>query len=51
MEIFNYFGTTLASLAGGFGTALQPVNIAMLLVGVVLSPWLSLARTACGASP
>src|SRR5438105_8028014 len=36
MEIFNYFGTTLASLAGGFGTALQPVNIAMLLVGVVL---------------
>src|SRR5947208_16188376 len=36
MEIFNYFGTTLASLAGGFGTALQAVNIAMLLVGVVL---------------
>src|SRR5437667_11455534 len=36
MEIFTYFGTTLASLAGGFGTALQPVNIAMLLVGVVL---------------
>src|SRR5436305_6403664 len=36
MEIFNYFGTTLASLAGGFGTALQPVNMAMLLVGVVL---------------
>src|SRR5207237_7950743 len=36
MEIFNYFGTMLASLAGGVGTALQPVNIAMLLVGVVL---------------
>src|SRR5207249_909805 len=27
---------TLASLAGGFSTALQPINIAMLLVGVLL---------------
>src|ERR671936_3005624 len=36
MELIGYFGTTLASLAGGFSTALQPVNIAMLFVGVVL---------------
>src|SRR5438445_7668319 len=36
MEIFNHYGTTIASVAGGFGTALQRVNIAMLLVGVVL---------------
>src|SRR5438093_12026793 len=27
---------TLASLAGGFATALQPINIAMLFVGVLL---------------
>src|ERR671936_3043445 len=36
MELIGYFGTTLASLAGGFSTALQPVNIAMLLIAVVL---------------
>src|SRR5436305_14182965 len=36
MEIANYFVTTLSSLAGGFATALQPINVAMLLVGVIL---------------
>src|SRR5437879_10532911 len=36
MEILSYFVTTLSSLAGGFATALQPINIAMLFVGVVL---------------
>src|SRR5205085_12112666 len=37
MEIANYFVTTLSSLAGGFATALQPINVAMLLVGVILA--------------
>src|SRR5437763_5192657 len=36
MEIANYFVTTVSSLAGGFATALQPINVAMLLVGVIL---------------
>ena len=32
MEVFNVFG----DLAGGFATALQPFNIFMLFVGVLL---------------
>src|SRR5712691_5376880 len=36
MDVVNYIVTTLTSLGGGFATALQPVNVAMLLVGVVL---------------
>jgi putative tricarboxylic transport membrane protein len=36
MEILTGFTSTLGSLAGGFGTALQPVNLLLLAIGCFL---------------
>ncbi len=36
MEIFTAFTSTLGSLAGGFGTALQPFNLLLLTIGCFL---------------
>jgi putative tricarboxylic transport membrane protein len=36
MDILNGFTSTLGSLAGGFGTALQPFNLLLLTIGCFL---------------
>src|SRR5258705_10071458 len=36
MDILTGFTSTLGSLAGGFGTALQPVNLLLLTIGCFL---------------
>src|SRR3977135_4156598 len=36
MEILTGFTSTLGSLAGGFGTALQPINLLLLTIGCFL---------------
>src|SRR5438445_13861340 len=36
MELLNDIGVVFSNLAGGFGTALHPINMAMLFVAVVL---------------
>jgi putative tricarboxylic transport membrane protein len=36
VDVFGEIGATLGNLAGGFGTALHPINMAMLFLAVVL---------------